>query len=109
MAEVALRWMSHHSLMEREYEDAILIGASSTNHIEQVRAPTYTSDLQDCTIFFYLHRTWLTSRKDLCVRFHVFSPIFKDFSEELHLAAEVVQVLDATWPEVQPFAVKYFR
>ncbi|KAF5391077.1 hypothetical protein D9757_003113 [Collybiopsis confluens] len=35
MAEVALRWVSHHSLMKREYGDAILIGASSLKHIEQ--------------------------------------------------------------------------
>ncbi|KAJ7087330.1 Aldo/keto reductase [Mycena belliarum] len=35
MAEVALRWISHHSLMRREHGDAVLIGASSLNHIEQ--------------------------------------------------------------------------
>ncbi|KZO91825.1 Aldo/keto reductase [Calocera viscosa TUFC12733] len=35
MAEVALRWVSHHSLMKREYGDSILIGASSLKHIEQ--------------------------------------------------------------------------
>jgi aflatoxin B1 aldehyde reductase len=62
MAEVALRWVSHHSLMKRyvtfrspptgpgdgdrladngaddahrEYGDAIIIGASSLKHIEQ--------------------------------------------------------------------------
>ncbi|PRP79949.1 hypothetical protein PROFUN_05925 [Planoprotostelium fungivorum] len=35
LAEVALRWMSHHSLLKREHNDAILIGASSTKHIEQ--------------------------------------------------------------------------
>ena len=28
MAEVALRWMTHHSRLGREYPDAILIGAS---------------------------------------------------------------------------------
>ncbi|KAH9925633.1 NADP-dependent oxidoreductase domain-containing protein [Epithele typhae] len=35
LAEVALRWVSHHSLMKRERGDAILIGASSLKHIEQ--------------------------------------------------------------------------
>jgi len=35
MAEVALRWISHHSLMRREHGDAVLIGASSLAHIEQ--------------------------------------------------------------------------
>ena len=38
MSEVALRWVSHHSLMKREYGDAVLIGASSLNHIEKVGA-----------------------------------------------------------------------
>lgn len=36
MSEVALRWVSHHSLMKREYGDSVLIGASSLKHIEQV-------------------------------------------------------------------------
>ncbi|KAJ7643367.1 Aldo/keto reductase [Mycena polygramma] len=35
MAEVALRWISHHSLMRREHGDSVLIGASSLKHIEQ--------------------------------------------------------------------------
>ena len=35
MAEVALRWISHHSLLKREFGDAVLIGASSLKHIEQ--------------------------------------------------------------------------
>ncbi|KAJ7058492.1 Aldo/keto reductase [Mycena amicta] len=35
MAEVALRWMSHHSLLKREHGDAVIIGASSLAHIEQ--------------------------------------------------------------------------
>ena len=36
MSEIALRWVSHHSKMKREYGDAVLIGASSVAHIEQV-------------------------------------------------------------------------
>ncbi|KAF8892596.1 Aldo/keto reductase [Infundibulicybe gibba] len=35
MAEIALRWISHHSLMKREHGDAVLIGASSLAHIKQ--------------------------------------------------------------------------
>ncbi|KAF2770535.1 hypothetical protein EJ03DRAFT_360604 [Teratosphaeria nubilosa] len=34
-AECALRWMTHHSLLKRETEDVIVIGASSVKHIEQ--------------------------------------------------------------------------
>lgn len=33
-AECALRWMTHHSLLKRENGDAIIIGASSTKHME---------------------------------------------------------------------------
>ncbi|TFK46415.1 Aldo/keto reductase [Heliocybe sulcata] len=35
LAEIALRWVSHHSQMKKEYGDAILIGASSVAHIKQ--------------------------------------------------------------------------
>ncbi|KAF9500383.1 Aldo/keto reductase [Pleurotus eryngii] len=35
LAEISLRWVTNHSLMKREYGDAILIGASSLKHIEQ--------------------------------------------------------------------------
>ncbi|TFK42889.1 Aldo/keto reductase [Crucibulum laeve] len=35
MGEIALRWISHHSLLSREHGDAVLIGASSLDHIEQ--------------------------------------------------------------------------
>ncbi|KAI0265383.1 Aldo/keto reductase [Gloeopeniophorella convolvens] len=34
-AEIALRWVSHHSLMKREHGDSVIIGASSLHHIEQ--------------------------------------------------------------------------
>ena len=34
-AECALRWMTNHSQLKRKYGDAIIIGASSTKHIEQ--------------------------------------------------------------------------
>ena len=35
LAEVALRWMSHHSQLKRELGDAVIIGASSAKHLEQ--------------------------------------------------------------------------
>ena len=35
MTEIALRWVSHHSLLKREYNDAIIIGASSLKHVEE--------------------------------------------------------------------------
>ena len=37
MTEIALRWISHHSFMKREFGDSVLIGASSMKHIQEVR------------------------------------------------------------------------
>ncbi|EPE30579.1 NAD(P)-linked oxidoreductase [Glarea lozoyensis ATCC 20868] len=34
-AECALRWMTHHSLLKKEFGDGIIIGASSTKHMEE--------------------------------------------------------------------------
>ncbi|BGP12783.1 hypothetical protein JCM10213v2_000700 [Rhodosporidiobolus nylandii] len=34
LAEIALRWIQHHSLLSREHGDNILIGASSLGHLE---------------------------------------------------------------------------
>ncbi|KAH8434849.1 aldo/keto reductase family protein [Aspergillus melleus] len=34
VAEVALRWLKHHSLLRREFDDAIIVGASSVKHLE---------------------------------------------------------------------------
>lgn len=35
MPEIALRWVSHHSSMKREFGDSVIIGASGLIHIEQ--------------------------------------------------------------------------
>ncbi|THU78598.1 hypothetical protein K435DRAFT_699777, partial [Dendrothele bispora CBS 962.96] len=35
LTEIALRWVSHHSALKREYGDAVIIGASSVKHIEE--------------------------------------------------------------------------
>ena len=59
LAEVALRWVSHHSLMKREYGDAILIGASSVAHIKQNLEDLDKGPLREC--FFPL------STRSLCV------------------------------------------
>lgn len=48
LTEIALRWMSHHSLLKREYGDSILIGASSLNHIEQVCVFSPDIEVRNC-------------------------------------------------------------
>ncbi|EPQ51525.1 Aldo/keto reductase [Gloeophyllum trabeum ATCC 11539] len=35
MAEVALRWVAHHSLLKREHGDSVIIGASSVKHTQE--------------------------------------------------------------------------
>ena len=34
-AERVLRWMTHHSMLKRGFDDAVIIGASSTKHPEE--------------------------------------------------------------------------
>jgi aflatoxin B1 aldehyde reductase len=35
LSEVALRWISHHSALSKQYNDAVIIGASSVGHLDQ--------------------------------------------------------------------------
>ena len=57
MAEVALRWMTHHSLLGKECPDAILIGASSTKHISQNMKDLEKGTLPD-SVVKALDRAW---------------------------------------------------
>lgn len=46
-AEAALRWMTNHSLMKREYSDAIIIGASSAKQLDENLANLEKGPLPD--------------------------------------------------------------
>ncbi|KZO89997.1 Aldo/keto reductase, partial [Calocera viscosa TUFC12733] len=35
MGEVALRWLSHHSVLKREYGDSVLVGGSNVQQIQE--------------------------------------------------------------------------
>ncbi|KAJ6553968.1 Aldo/keto reductase [Mycena vulgaris] len=59
MAEVSLRWISHHSLMRREHGDSVLIGASSLNHIEQNLVDLEKGPLPD-EVLKVLDEAWAT-------------------------------------------------
>jgi aflatoxin B1 aldehyde reductase len=85
----ALRWVSHHSLMKREYGDSIIIGASSLEHIEQNLV-----NLEKGPLHSYL--TILFSFGHIVSR-HGFS------------AEEVVHILDETWLNVKPHAINYWH
>lgn len=52
MAEVALRWISNHSLMDPQYGDSVLIGASSLTHIEQASSRVFVF------ISMWAHQSW---------------------------------------------------
>jgi len=85
MTEIALRWISHHSMLKREYNDAVIIGASSLKHVREnledlEKGPLRELIQKDCT-------TNLTP----CV------------------AEEVVAVLDEVWLEAKPHAAAYFH
>ncbi|KAF7364803.1 putative aldo keto reductase protein [Mycena venus] len=34
-SEAALRWLAHHSVLKKEFGDAVIVGASSTKHLEE--------------------------------------------------------------------------
>ena len=48
LAEIALRWISHHSVLKREHGDAVLIGASSVKHVEQNLLDLEKGPLRKC-------------------------------------------------------------
>ncbi|KAJ6580796.1 Aldo/keto reductase [Mycena capillaripes] len=69
MAEVALRWVSHHSLMRREHGDSVLIGASSLQHIEQNLIDLEKGPLPD-EVVKALDAAWQTVKADAAPYYH---------------------------------------
>ncbi|KAH7930866.1 Aldo/keto reductase [Leucogyrophana mollusca] len=59
MSEIALRWISHHSLMSREAGDSVIIGASSARHIAQNLADLEKGPLPE-ELVRVLDDTWLS-------------------------------------------------
>ena len=60
-AEAALRWMTHHSLLKREHGDAIIIGASSTKHLEENMVDLEKGPLPD-EVLKALDKAWDITR-----------------------------------------------
>lgn len=58
VAEVALRWLEHHSQMRREFDDATIVGASSTKHLEQNLADLEKGPLPE-DVIQALETAWL--------------------------------------------------
>lgn len=57
LRECALRWLAHHSLLDREKDDAVLMGASSAAHLESNLVDLEKSALQD-EVVGALDRRW---------------------------------------------------
>ncbi|KAF8610222.1 Aldo/keto reductase [Ceratobasidium sp. AG-I] len=57
IAECALRWANHHSMLKPEYGDAIIIGASSKHHIESNLVDLEKGPLPD-SVVEALNQAW---------------------------------------------------
>lgn len=69
VGEAALRWLNHHSLLKREYGDAIIIGASSVAHIEENLVNLEKGSLPD-DVVFALDKAWDVVRATVSVYWH---------------------------------------
>ncbi|KAG6919107.1 hypothetical protein DXG01_008909 [Tephrocybe rancida] len=69
LPEVALRWISHHSLLKREHGDAVLIGASSLEHIGQNLVDFEKGPLPD-DVVKALDEAWLIVKPRASQYFH---------------------------------------
>ncbi|KAG5639627.1 hypothetical protein H0H81_010829 [Sphagnurus paluster] len=69
LPEVALRWVSHHSYLGRDHGDAVLIGASSLNHIEQNLLDLEKGPLPD-EVVKALDEAWLIAKPHASSYFH---------------------------------------
>jgi aflatoxin B1 aldehyde reductase len=69
LTEVAIRWVTNHSLMKREFGDSVLIGASSLNHIEQNLIDLDKGPLPDAVVKA-LDEAWESVRATASVYYH---------------------------------------
>lgn len=61
IAEVAVRWLEHHSLISAEKGDAIIVGASSVKHLEENLADLEKGPLPE-EVVEALDRAWLVTK-----------------------------------------------
>lgn len=61
LAEVALRWIEHHSMMKREKDDAIIVGASSVKHLEENLADLERGPLPE-DVLEALEKAWAKTK-----------------------------------------------
>jgi aflatoxin B1 aldehyde reductase len=108
MAEIALRWVSHHGFMRREYGDAILIGASSTKHIEQVSRMFWRTNPYFAK-FIFPPQNMIDLEKGPLRAFN-FCVMGANKLIFYYLTAEaIIKALDEAWMLVKPYASNYYR
>ena len=61
VAEVALRWIEHHSMMKKENDDAVIVGASSVKHLEGNLADLEKGPLPE-EVVEVLEKAWLMTK-----------------------------------------------
>jgi len=70
-AEIALRWISHHSKMKQEFGDSVIIGASSSQQTEQNLIDLEKGPLPD-EVIQALDAAWLVSQPYATIYFWKF-------------------------------------
>ena len=68
-AEIALRWLEHHSSLERQFGDAIIIGASSVKHVEENLADLEKRPLPE-EVVEIVEQAWLKAKPAAPRYFH---------------------------------------
>lgn len=110
LTEIALRWISHHSLLKREYGDAVLIGASSLKHIEEVRVCKQEKQGLSCSYKNDFIQNLVDLEKGpLRMCFCDFTLLLRSDDLLDFEADEVLKALDEAWFDVQPYASKYYH
>ena len=61
LAEISLRWLRHHSTLSQSLGDAIIVGASSTKHLEQNLADLEQGPLPD-KVLEALESAWMKAK-----------------------------------------------
>ncbi|KAH9204792.1 NADP-dependent oxidoreductase domain-containing protein [Leptodontidium sp. 2 PMI_412] len=61
IAEIALRWLEHHSLLKEQFGDAIIIGSSSLKHVQENLADLEKGPLPEEVVEF-VEQAWLKAK-----------------------------------------------
>ena len=61
VAEIAMRWLEHHSQLKRQSGDAIIVGASSFKHLEENLADLEKGPLPEGVVMA-LEKAWLIAK-----------------------------------------------